>query len=192
MPPSFHYEYSDDWGVWVLDHGLPALPDELGEDDEVPIAYWVGPLFGAVLFRSLGEPCDDDEPGEFSGVEVNDMVYGWVRVDGQWEEILARAGGGGPMTDPMARDPYPESTGSLGGGWRLGSEHGDVAGLDGAVGRRARFLEVEDSNGLTRQPVDVPLGAVVVYFDPHEDVMIRIVAGDGSVMYEGRERAQLW
>jgi len=40
-PPSFHYEYADDWGAWVLDHGLPTLPEALGDDDEVPIAYWV-------------------------------------------------------------------------------------------------------------------------------------------------------
>jgi hypothetical protein len=176
----------------VIENGLPELPDVLGEDDEVPIAYWVGPRFAAVLFRSLGEPLGEDEQRESDGVEVMDEVYCWARIDGTWVELLASAGGGRPMADPMARDPYPEWTAGLGGGWRLGDEHGDVAGREGGVGRRAKFLEVEDSSGRTRRSIDAPLGAVVVCFDPHEDVTIRILAQDGSVMYEGRERAQLF
>jgi len=40
----------DGW-EWALEHGLPALPVALGEDDEVAISFWAGPSVGAVLTR---------------------------------------------------------------------------------------------------------------------------------------------
>ncbi|MGA2806141.1 MAG: hypothetical protein ABSF89_17440 [Acidimicrobiales bacterium] len=59
-PESFGWEDADDWGSWVLDHGLAPLPAELGDGDEVPVAFWVGPQVGVVLFRSLCQ-CEDGD-----------------------------------------------------------------------------------------------------------------------------------
>ncbi len=41
-----------DLGAWVLDHGLPPLPPELGIDETVAIARLSGEEDGAVLFVS--------------------------------------------------------------------------------------------------------------------------------------------
>lgn len=74
-PHSLIGDDADDWGPWVLDHGLPKLPDELGEDETVPVAYWSGPFIGAVMFRSWWPSAgDDDDDGGDECPDVDDTV----------------------------------------------------------------------------------------------------------------------
>ncbi len=82
--------------MWVLDHGLPAMPEALGDDDEVPTAYWRGERFATVLFRSwaaIGE--GEQEPAE--GPDVDDDHYSWVLTETGWVPIKAGGGAGGPL-----------------------------------------------------------------------------------------------
>ena len=128
-PSSFHYEFSDEWAIWVLDHGLPELPVKLGDDDDVPIAYWAGPRCGSVLFRSWYEDCEpSEEPA--AEREVNTEHYSYWRTSDGWEATGGGGGTGGPLADPLARIDLPDDFARLGGGF---VESG-VAGRTGLVG----------------------------------------------------------
>ena len=59
-PESFGWEEADDWGDWVLDHGLAPLPSALGDGEAVPVAFWGSPQVSVVLFRSLCQREDGD------------------------------------------------------------------------------------------------------------------------------------
>ncbi len=53
---------------------------ELGEDDEVPIAFWAGPSVGAVLFRSWSWNSEDEFVTDTER-DVDDDHYSYVRTD---------------------------------------------------------------------------------------------------------------
>src|SRR4051812_10096951 len=87
-PPSFHEEHISDWGSWVLDHGLPALPSSLGDEDAVPVAMWAGHRFGAVL--NVQWYVDDEDGEKSSDTEV--LLF--RRSDEGWEEAPGSGGRG--------------------------------------------------------------------------------------------------
>jgi hypothetical protein len=63
----------------VFETGLPALPDDLRSGESVPVAYWVGPRFGAIkrisrLHDGVGTALDDE-------VEI------YERTDDGWREV---------------------------------------------------------------------------------------------------------
>ena len=177
-PPSFHYRYSDSWATWVLDHGLPALPEALGKDDEVPIAYWAGPASGSVLFRSWWSNPEDEVT---EGVaKVADNHYSYVRTGEEWEPTGGGGGSAGPEDDPLRLRVYPERLASVGGEWH----EGPVRGLTGLVGSAARTIEVEDRHGRTRRQVEAPLGCVVVCFEALDEVTIRILDQDDQPLLD--------
>ena len=160
-PPSFHYDYSDDWAMWVLDHGLPAMPEALGDDDEVPIAYWRGDRFATVLFRSWASISEDvQEPAERA--RVDDDHYSWVLTETGWVPITAGGGAGGPVRDPMVRPDLPADTASFGDDWLQGDDKGSVRGVTGTVGEKARYIAATDRHGMTRRPVEALLAAIIV------------------------------
>ena len=64
------------------DHGLPALPDVLCDDDEVPIAYWAGPAFGAARFGSWSSP-RGEETGH-TQPDVNNDHHAYIRTEAGW------------------------------------------------------------------------------------------------------------
>lgn len=186
QPPSFHYENTGDWAMWVLDHGLPMLPEELGEDDEVPIAYWAGPAFGSVLFRSWWSSAEGEvREGE---ADVNDEHYSYVRTEEGWEPTGASGGTAGPEDNPLRPRPRVERLASFGGEW----QEGPVRGLTGVVGSAARFIELIDSHGRTRRPVEAPLGWVVVCFDASEEVTIRVLDADDQPLHETIRSPAAW
>jgi hypothetical protein len=173
-PPSFHHEYSDGWATWVLDNGLPDLPQALGEDDEVPIAYWAGPKFGAVLFRSWwsgGEEGSIDEERD-----VNDEHYAYVRTASGWEAIGGSGGSAGPERDPLRPRAHPDRLAYLGGEWL----NGPVRGVTGSVGAAAQTIELVDQHGRTARRIEAPLGLVIVCFDALDEVMIRVLDAAGQ------------
>jgi hypothetical protein len=87
-------------GARALEHGLPALPEELIPPMIIPLAYWKTPSFGAVFFLSLLAPESDSESpvGHWHGIyERSDA--GWSFRGG-----AATAGWGGPVGPPGATD----------------------------------------------------------------------------------------
>jgi hypothetical protein len=188
-PPSFHNEYADAWGPWVLDHGLPALPAALGEDDEVPIALWAGERFGAVLFRSWDSWVDDDDLGFAGDIrEVNDDHYCWYRSEGGWHPMGSGGGSGGPSAEPMTSRQVAPDLAAFGGEWQDGDRVSTVRGLTGHVGERARYIELVDRHAVTRRPVEAPLGQVLVCWDADDDVIVRILDFDERVLAEERRQ----
>jgi hypothetical protein len=188
-PPSFHYDYFDDWALWVLDHGLPDLPDVLGEDDEVPIAYWAGPVFGTVLFRSWWTRGEEIPPFEGEDKEVNTDHYSYIRTHTGWEASGTGGGTAGPEADPMVPRPGLDHLTYFWSGW----QEGPVGGVTGHVGVSARTIEVADSHGTNRKPVEAPLGVVVVCFDARDEVTIRVLDADDQLLAEAAPPSpQLW
>ena len=190
-PPSFHYDYSDDWAMWVLDHGLPAMPEALGDDDEVPIAYWRGDRFATVLFRSWAS-ISEDEQEPVDRPDVYDDHYSLVLTETGWEPITAGGGAGGPLRDPMVRPVLPADTASFGGDWLQGDDKGSVRGLTGTVGERARYIAVQDRYGMTRHPVEAPLAAIIVCWDATRDVTITILDAEDEVLGQTQRHPNQW
>jgi hypothetical protein len=190
-PPSFHYEYSDDWAMWVLDHGLPAMPHVLGDDDQIPIAYWKGHRLGTVLFRSWASQVDDDL-GFVEERDVDDDNYSWVLIEGNWVPIGAGGGAGGPMPNPLARPALAADAAYFGGDWAQGDSKGSVRGVTGAVGEGARCIELEDRDGITRRPVEAPLGAIIVCWDADDEVTVRVLDAEDKVLSETRIHPDQW
>lgn len=175
-PPSFNAEYSDDWARWVLDHGLPVLPDALGEDDEVPIAHWAGPRFGAVVFRRWWPEEDRDGPL----VDDNVVLLEWVASE--WRPLNADGGTAGSLPDPMTRPPM--SIGEVQITGQTGSD--GVRAVDGLVGEGVRYIELDDGGGLTRKDVEAPLGVFVVCFAASHQVNVRFLDQEGACIREHR------
>jgi hypothetical protein len=182
-PSSFHFDNSDEWGAWVLDHGLPGLPAVLGEDDEVPIAYWAGRRFGVVLFRSWWSGGDDEDQDE--GVEmerdVNTDHYCYERSDRGWESTGGGGGVAGLQADPLGPLDLPSDFAAIGGSF----QDDGIAGVTGLVGRFAAVLELtSDRDRVIRRAVEAPLNQFVVCFDRVEIVTVRILNSNGRPLLE--------
>jgi hypothetical protein len=173
--------------MWVLDHGLPVLPDVLGDDDEVPIACWAVPALGAVLFRSWWSGSGEDGPSPH--VNVSDDHYSFVRSEGvSWEPTGGGGGTAGPEADPMRASPRPDRLAFIGGD-RL---EGGVRGVTGSVGAAARSIELIDRQGRTSRSVGAPLGSFIVCFDPLDEVTIRVLDDEGQALLETRRIPGRW
>jgi len=87
-------------GARALEHGLPALPEELTTPTVIPLAYWKTPSSGAVLFLSLSTPESDSESpvGHWHGT--------YERIDESWNlrGFTGAAHWGGPAGPPGATD----------------------------------------------------------------------------------------
>jgi hypothetical protein len=78
------------WDEWVLDNGLPELRARLAAGESVPIAYWSGPEFGAVVHLV---DCDHDPYCGSDEHYVTD-VRCFRRTSGRWEEARGSTGTG--------------------------------------------------------------------------------------------------
>jgi hypothetical protein len=97
QPTSFSDELWDAWGRWVLGHGLPPVPTEIGLDESIPVSYWRGDhaweTYGGGganwhSDRSLTRPAMDPRAmdlggmyGSFSGDKGCVGVYGYLGTD---------------------------------------------------------------------------------------------------------------
>jgi hypothetical protein len=87
--------------VWVLDHGLPVLPEVPGEDDDVSVGDWVGRPWAP--YCSVGGP-PFDERGCFAAdpeQDVDDDHPSYVRTDSGWEGLGGGSGIGGQRQNPL-------------------------------------------------------------------------------------------
>ena len=182
-PPSFDAEYSEDWARWVLRHGLPELPDALGEADEVPIACWAGPRFGAVVLRRWW----DDDDGDRSLVDDNVVLF--ERVESDWRPLNGDGGAAGPLLDPMARPLMPA------GEVRITGETGSdsVRAVDGVVGEGVRYIELDEGGGPIRRAIEAPVGVFVLCFAASDEAKVRFLDQDEACIREHQfEPSQDW
>jgi hypothetical protein len=176
-PPSFDAEFTPAWSLWVLDHGLPTLPETLGLNDSVPVARWVGPRFAAVFhvrwlsWEELDGPAEPDSQVEFLR-----------RRDDGWQ--VAYGSGGSNWFDPQLRRPELPASDAQWSGMTCvtGDEGWYCCALEGLVGRAATTIEVEDRDGLTVHPIESPLGVALAAFDGKRRATIRIRSSDGDIM----------
>jgi hypothetical protein len=172
-PESFGWEDADDWGSWVLDHGLAPLPAELGDREAVPVALWVGPHLGVVLFRSLCQREDGD-----SGRDVDDSHRLYRRSLAGWEPVGDDGGTSGPLLEPLSRLDVPVRHAAIRSEFRFG----DLAGLTGIVGTAATTIELADGDGVTRRALEAPVSVFVVCFRFADDVTLWILDSDDRVL----------
>ena len=177
-PPSFDGEWYEDWCLWVLDHGLPALPRDLGEGDAVPLARWPGAHFGAVLLVDWGGD-EDDEEGRYLSSEIE--VF--KRTTTGWESSTG-SGGGGWFSPPFEPPSAPPRSGAF---WHFHASGGDdwrCCAAIGVAGSDAAWVEVEDSNGAERHQIESPLGVFIVAADGGQRAVARVLDEDGQPLAE--------
>jgi hypothetical protein len=152
----------------------------VGEREIVPIAYWRGELWAAVL--ELWYRPADPEPGfEPVGLDTTEQAYHWR--DGRWE--AAGGSGGGSWSDDLCLDAPPLEAGEVwGGGYGHYGGPEWVAGVaSGVAGSDACRVEVEQDGRVESRPIDSPLRAWVVAFDGRRPAIVR-VRGDRAVLLE--------
>lgn len=175
-PESFDEDIMEQWGRWVLDHGLPKLPDRVDVGESVPVARWVGPRFAAVMH--IQWMWTEDHADDYLSTET--QVF--VRAEDDW---IAAGGSGGsdwwdpPFVRPSAVGPRAVRLGNV-----FFADEGDwsCCAVDGLVGSDARAVEVEDADGCTRNPVESPFGAVVICSDGRRRARYRVLDAEGVVL----------
>src|SRR5436853_2432704 len=111
-PESFGEDWMSDWSAWVLDNGLPDLPETVEVGWSVPIARWVGEQVGAVLHVQWNWSDDHDDD------ELNSEVEVLARSESGWQ-YPSGSGGIGWLDPPLVR-PEPVRGGHI----FLFGEHG--------------------------------------------------------------------
>lgn len=175
-PVSFAAEFSGQWSRWVLVHGLPVLPARVSVGESVPVAYWIGPLYAAVLHVRKVRWERQDEVAAETDVEC------FCLVDSNWQDY--GGGGSGSRTDSLSRIEVAADHVSLDG---LASGYARGRGctaLYGEVGNAAAYVEVIQSGATTRRVIDSPIGAVVVCGDSDEPFTVRVHTAHGELLHE--------
>jgi hypothetical protein len=174
MPPaSFDEELMDDWSLWVLDHGLPQLPDRVRIGESVPVAFWAGPRVGAVVH--ILATADDPQVGEPDRFDTE--VTCFRRIDDRWEAANARGGTDWPPGASLAGIQVAREFVGFGGEMTASGDGPTCTAIDGVVGDDAQWIEVSDITGTVRRPVEAPIGVVVVAVSDLRPVAIRILDG---------------
>jgi hypothetical protein len=180
-PASFADEWMSEWSEWVLDHGLPDLPAEVAGGDAVPVAYWAGPLVGAVLhrWRRSGDELADDEVGE--------EVQHFRRTSHGWEEANGQGGSGGGIDPLLQRLAFPADyafvggeTSTLDGHWSCSSIEGGARGWQRRPGTRFARRGVPGARlaaGAVIAATGDPAGATVVVVDGRGVELLRAPFG---------------
>ncbi len=166
-----------DWGAWVLDDGLPALPTDVAVGESVPVARWCGPRYGAVLFVEWSWSEDHEDDSLRSEVQI------YRRAPDRWEPSNG-SGGGGWFDPPLVPPPVPPRAADL---WHFHASGGDDwrgCAAFGLAGSDAAVIEVSDVDGLTRRPIESPIGALVVCSDATAPAIARVLDRQGQVLTE--------
>jgi hypothetical protein len=175
-PEAFDNDHAVDWSRWVLENGLPALPQsELAVGGSVPVAYWVGPTTAAVLHIRRIRIEDDDEAVTETDI---DLFY---LVDERWE-LYGGGGGGWDEHAPLERQQVPSDYAELGGMNSNSINEGGCKALWGIVGVDAAVAEVHQASRITRREIEAPVGAVVVSGKYSQPMTVRILTEAGDVL----------
>lgn len=170
-------ELCTDWSLWVLENGLPRLPDQLAEHSSVPVTWWRGPDSAAVLHVRRWPADGEQEPFTEVDVEV------FALADGRWQ--LAASGGAGGWPEAALRPTEVRAGHADLGGVVEGTSGGvHVVALWGEAGASAATSEVEQGDVVTSHPVVGEWGWVVVSAVVRGSVTARVRDADGRVMAE--------
>ena len=178
-PPSFDWDFKDEWSLWVLDNGLPELPATVSLGQSVPIARWSDARLGAVLQVSR----DEDEGDDY--LDTNVQVF-WRTPDG-WETSDAE-GGSNWLGHNLEAPGLPPR------GVHFAHVHcsGNLCAGDGVAGADASVVELLDEDGVTRRPIESPLRAFIVVFDSRTVATVRVLDESGNAMAEHRYPSPPW
>lgn len=179
-PPNFDEEWMTEWSLWVLENGLPDLPDRVATGESVPVAYWAGPRFGAVLHVKWS----------WSRHHRNDQLQSEIepfrRVANQWESSGA-GGGTGWYDPPLARldlGPREAFTGGTFTQSHLGDRGKGICIIDGVAGTDAAFVEIGTDVGVVRRRLDSPLGVFVAATNLGRAASLRVLDAEGQTLLE--------
>lgn len=164
------------WCDWVLDHGLPPLPDHIRVGETIPVAYWAGPEFGAVTVIRRHEP----DPIRGEDTDVSQDTYCFRRTATGWDQATGDGGTNWPTGPDLSPLDVPSTFAALGGYLTVTEDGWRCTAVDGVVGRDAAWIEVVDSTTTTRRPVAAPIGVIVVCVSCGIDSTIRVLAADDS------------
>jgi hypothetical protein len=175
-PESFDERYMTAWSEWVLDHGLPAMPETVRIGESVPVARWAGPRFGAVLHVQWNsDPDDVDEDNFISDVQVFD------RIETGWR-VYGAQGGTDWFDPPLERPSVDPQFAAIGGTFVAGEDGRACLAVEGLAGVTATEVEVVDRDGVLRRPIDSPLGVFIVALDAHADAVVSVIDTAGVVL----------
>jgi hypothetical protein len=178
-PTSFAEEFMTDWSLWVLDHGLPSMPGDVAIGEAVPVAFWAGPRFGAVVhaLRDLDEDEDDGESLDEECVMFRRTASGWEPFDGT-------GGTNWPRSPRFERIVVPPRVVARFGLSAAADDAGSCCAVHGAAGSGAKWVEVEDAEGVTREPLVAPMGVFVVATDAQREARLRVYDDAGSPLLD--------
>jgi hypothetical protein len=190
MPRSFHQD--EEWGPWVLEHGVPSLPAAVGVDEAVPVARWISGRWAAIVYLRYCEPDPDPDPDpepdpEFDPDEASleTDAQSYRRVDGAWEMTESSGGtswwGGLELVRPAfvgAREAFGMG---LASSWEGGRSYSVVEGI---AGSDATSVEIEQGGRVERCELDSSMGVWVAAFDGHLAATVRVRAGDLTIFEE--------
>lgn len=165
-----------DWSIWVLDHGLPDLPQGVELGASVPVARWVGPRFAAVCHLQWMWSHRHDH--DYLATETQ-LLH---RTAGEWEVAGGTGGSDWPFDPPLRRPISPPSYAQLGGRTCAGEEGWYCCALEGLAGLDAAVVRVSDMDGVTQQVVDSPLGVLIAAVDASVPAIVTVLDGGGSVL----------
>lgn len=175
-PDSFHKDLQLDWTLWVIDHALPSLPEDVLRGTAVPVARWTGARFGAVMFVrwfTLDRPSQE-------GLECDVDVL--ERRQGEWRWV--GGGGVGWHLPPLARPRRlgPRTVHVLGEGSH-GHRTGAARTAYGVAGVDAATVSVIATDREQSMRIESPFGAFVVAFDAQRDATMRVLDANDEVLY---------
>jgi hypothetical protein len=176
-PLTFDEDFMADWSLWVVEHGLPDLPEEVRKGESVPVARWAGPRYAAVLHVQW--MWGHDDPSEdylASGIDC------LVRAGDRWEST----DGGGGTGWPSARlvrpgDIAPRQVRRLG----LHGESGVAYACSvayGVAGTDAAYVELVTGPGTQRWDLESPTGAWVVGWESTLPAEVRILDDSSQLL----------
>ena len=177
-PASFDEDDMEEWSLWVLNHGLPAMPIAVAKGESVPLARWIGTAVAAVLHVQWMWGSDDPDDDYLAS-----EVVCFSQVDGVWRSSGASGGMGWPSAVLGRSDSIgPAETQSFGIHGEVG-EAGRCMATFGIAGTAARFIEVETEGRVERAPLESAVGAWIACWDPASAATVRILGDDDSPLY---------
>lgn len=187
-PASVEDPWTYYWGDWVLANGLPDLPKTLSQGEAVPVAYWRGEQWAAVL-ELRHRPTDPDPGGEPEGLDTDVQAYRW----NGWEWEAAGATGGGSWSDDLRiqGNELPLGEAARLGHGRYGCREWVAGVAYGIAGKDARSVEVEQHGGVVSRSIESPLRAWAVAFDGRHPAIVR-VRSDRWILLEDVVEAVDW
>jgi len=174
LPAEFDHRNMARTGVALLEHGLPALPDELTHRMAVPMAYSTARESAAVLFLRFHRHRRTWEPMA--------TMATFTRQDGQWRADTHWLGTG-------FHDPFTDLGGLHGlGGEAIvhsGSSSGDGGTiLHGIAAPAVKYLALTQDRHEDRRPLDSQFGAWIVRTDKPGPFRVAAIDENGSSLDE--------